>query len=130
LLQQELRHTEPDAKRLAQLVSDLDHPQFTVRQQATAELEKLGSAVEEALRQHLEAKPPLEVKRRLQRLLQRLDTEVATRQEYWAVKLLEHVDTLPARELLRRLAKGAPSRQVRQEAREVLKRLEKRGSVR
>jgi hypothetical protein len=54
------------------LLADLESNEFAVRRKAVAELEKLGEQVEAALRQHLESKPPLEARRRVEALLDKL----------------------------------------------------------
>jgi hypothetical protein len=62
-----------DAKQVARWIEDLDRDAFAVRDQATAALEKLGNAAGPALRKALEGKPTAEARRRIQRLLDRLD---------------------------------------------------------
>lgn len=67
------RKLTPTPQRLAQLLTDLDHSRFTVREKATTELEKLGDIVEDALRQTLARKPSAEVRRRVEMLLKKLE---------------------------------------------------------
>ena len=59
-------------QRLGQLVTDLDSEEFTVREQASAELGKLGHFADPALRKAVLASSSLEVRRRAERLLDRL----------------------------------------------------------
>jgi hypothetical protein len=62
-----------DPKKLAQLIADLDSEKFAVRQQATADLEKLATSAEAELQKALEKKPSLEVTRRLEDILLKVD---------------------------------------------------------
>src|SRR5262249_53779193 len=59
--------------RLRRLVRDLDATRFPVREQAARELEDLGDLAEPALRQALTAKLTLEARRRIEKLLAKLD---------------------------------------------------------
>ena len=62
-----------DAQEITRLIADLDSERFTVRAKAEGELEKLAERAEPALRRALEGKPPsLEFRRRIERLLQRV----------------------------------------------------------
>jgi len=95
----------PDAKTVAHLIADLDSDHFMVRQKATEELSKLGDAITPALRQALDGKPSLEVRRRIQRLLDQSRDWTAERlRDHRAIQALEHIGTNPAREVLRALA--------------------------
>lgn len=62
-----------DPKKLAQLIADLDSEKFAVRQQATADLEKLATSAEAELQKALEKKPSLEVTRRLEDILLKVE---------------------------------------------------------
>src|SRR5262249_55500564 len=75
-LHEQLRPMEvPAPERVARLLNELDDDWFAVRERAMGELERLGSAVEPALRQaSLREDLSLEVHRRLDRLLNRLDS--------------------------------------------------------
>lgn len=102
------------AKELQALIEQLGAKQFRTREQATAKLKQLGGQVGPALRQALTAKPPLEMKRRIEKLLDALpprdvnlppgDALRALR----AVQALEAMATPAATALLQRLAGGAP----------------------
>jgi hypothetical protein len=59
-------------KRVRQLITDLNHAEFSVRQGAAAELSKLGLSAELSLRQALADKPSLEQTLRLEALLEAL----------------------------------------------------------
>jgi hypothetical protein len=62
-----------DAKKIAQLVADLDSNQFTARHKAFDDLEKLGPLAEAELKKVLAGKPSVEVAKRLEELLGKLD---------------------------------------------------------
>ncbi|MHB1425449.1 MAG: hypothetical protein ACYC3I_19940 [Gemmataceae bacterium] len=84
---------------------------------------------EPALRRTLQDKSTLEVRRRVQALLERLRgpvTHPELLQALRAVAVLEDIDTPPARRLLQELAKGVPEARLTREARESIRRLNSR----
>ena len=113
-----------DPKRVAELLASLDRNDFAAREQAERELEKLGLGAETALRQALADKPSLEVRRRVERLLQE-PAGPATIQAVRAIEALERISTPAARHVLAALAQGAPKVRPTQEAQAALERLEK-----
>jgi WD40 repeat protein len=123
-LRDQLRPSDLNA-RLARLVADLDDERFSVREQASAELEALGTEAESALRAALEKAPPAEVQRRVKRLLGKLGTGPSGEllRQVRAVEALEHCGTRDAKVLLESLAKGASAARLTQEARASLRRL-------
>lgn len=70
-----------DVERVKQWVVDLGSNQFDVRKKATEELEKLGEAIEPALKEAKENKPTLEISKRLDQLLQKIARERLERLE-------------------------------------------------
>ncbi len=128
LLRERLRPApEPDAKRFAGLVADLDSDQFSVREAAAKELAKLGDAAAPALREALRGKPSAEVARRLRQALDDVKGWPPERLREWrALEVLEQVATPQARDLLKALAEGAPAARLTQEAKAALERLAKR----
>src|SRR5262249_60880627 len=64
---------EPDDKRVARLVADLDADEFAVREKATADLEAMGKAAVPALRKALQDPPSAEVRDRATRILKHLE---------------------------------------------------------
>jgi hypothetical protein len=64
-----------DGARIKGLVHDLGSDTFEVRQKAERELKALGFLAEPALRQALAARPQLEMRRRIERLLRALERE-------------------------------------------------------
>ena len=118
-----------DPRRLQQLLTDLESDQFPVREKAQEELTKLGDLAAPALRRTLDNKPTLEMRRRVQALLERLRGPV-TRSELLqtlrAVAVLEDIGTPEARRLLEQLANGTPEARLTREAKASLQRLERR----
>jgi hypothetical protein len=113
--------------RLARLIRELDDDQFTVRQKATRELEKLAELAEPALRRLLSDRPSLEARRRAERLLAKLDhPSLRLLQELRALAVLEYIGSPNAREILAALSKGAPQSRLTQEAKASLERLTRR----
>src|SRR5262249_43685453 len=114
----------PDRKRLAGLLADLDSDDFDTRHKAYQELEKLGPTAEPTLRAALAGRPSLEVWRRIQSLLRRLEGDQLRAAR--AVEGLEWVNTPEARRLLGTLARGAAGARLTAEATAALRRLEGR----
>jgi hypothetical protein len=116
-----------DAKRIAQLVADLDGDDFDTREKAMAELEKVGEPAEPALRKALDGTPSAEMRIRANRLLEKfagkfVSPEVLRRER--ALEVVEHIGGRGARGVLEEAAKGAPEAVLTKEAKAVLKRLE------
>jgi RNA polymerase sigma factor (sigma-70 family) len=117
-----------DEKHLVRLLADLDNEQFAVRERARKELEQLGDLAASACRKALENNPSPEARRRLEQLLEKQT------QHLWspspellrtlrALEVLEHLATPEARQLLEKLAGGAPAAQQTREAKAALERL-------
>jgi RNA polymerase sigma factor (sigma-70 family) len=120
----------PDARRIARLVSELDHDRFEVREKAAEALRGLGDVAEPELRRVLAGKPSAEVRRRAAALLEQLQPAGSTEQlgRLRAIEVLEHIGTPETRRLLERLARGAPEARLTREARASLERLAKHSS--
>jgi HEAT repeat protein len=106
LCEQRLKPVLPaDTKRLAEALRNLDSDQFRLRDKAAKELESLGEGAEPALRQALAGHPSVEVRARLEQLLERL-----VRADPWrrwrALEVLEQIGSPEARQLLAALAHG------------------------
>jgi hypothetical protein len=129
-LGKQLQSTKPpDAKRIERLLAGLDDEQFQVREEATKELESLSGFAAPALRKALAGKPSLEVKRRLETLLHRLDggsLSAETVRQIRAVEALEAIGNPRARRLLDKLAAGPADMRLTQEAKAAAGRLAKR----
>jgi hypothetical protein len=118
--------TLPDDAKIAKLVADLDSDQFAARKKAGEELERLGETAAPMLRKALEADPSTEVKRRLEDLLAKANSKTPggdSLRSLRAVEVLETIATPEARQLLRRIADGAPEARLTREARAALERL-------
>jgi RNA polymerase sigma factor (sigma-70 family) len=116
--------SRPDAKTVARLIADLDSDDFKVRQKSVEELGNFGDAITPALQGALDGKPSLEVRRRLLQLLDRTRDWTPERlRPHRAIQALEHMNTVPARQVLQLLADGAPGASCTEEAKTALLRL-------
>jgi hypothetical protein len=110
-------------------VKDLDSEQFAVRDKASRALEALGERAYPLLQKALTDAPSLEVRRRIEKLLGRLNyplTSPKTIRELRAVEVLEHIGTAQARQVLQQLSRGAPGSRLTDAARASLERLANR----
>jgi WD40 repeat protein len=122
----------PDPKHLARLIANLDDGVFAVREDATRELAKFGRVAKPALVQALAGTSSAEVRRRVERLLQRLDQFILTPEESRerrAIEVLEQLATADARQILETLAEGAPGPLRTEDAKATLERLARRPAV-
>ncbi len=123
------RHLRPvaaaDGRQVRDLVQGLDSPHFAERERAAAELEKRGESAGPALRQALAGRPSLQIRRRVERLLAKLDPTASPERlrEVRAVEALEHMATPAARQLLQELAGGIPDAGLTREAKRAVDRL-------
>ncbi|GIW78204.1 MAG: hypothetical protein KatS3mg105_0011 [Gemmatales bacterium] len=120
-----------DAGRIADLIDKLNDDNFMVRERASEELERLGQLASPALQQTLSKTRSLEVLRRIERILEKQKApEITWPQQRLrvlrAIDVLEKIGTLEARQVLDRLAKGAPEVALMNEAKASLKRLSER----
>jgi WD40 repeat protein len=114
-----------DLNQIAQLLRDLDSSDYGTRSKSAKELAQLGDAAGPALRCALKDNPTLELRKRVEHLLTKLD-EVPPPdrlQALRAVEALEMIGTPEARRLLADLAKGAPEDRLTCEALSSLRRL-------
>src|SRR5262249_22632415 len=108
------------------LLADLESDQFPVRNRASRELEALAELAEPELRAALAGKPSLELRGRLQKLLETLEQRTPSGAQLHALRaleVLEYMRTEEAQQLLTALAKGAPEARFTQEAKAALARL-------
>jgi hypothetical protein len=115
-----------DPRRLSQLLADLDSEQFTVRQKAAEELESMGTAAVPGLEKALESNPSLEVRRRLEPLLEKISgflTDANALRAIRGVEILEHLGTSEARRVLAGLAQGPAEAPLTREGKMSLQRL-------
>lgn len=115
-----------DAKQIVKWVNDLDSETFATRDEAYQALDKLGPPTEAALRQARAGKISLEMRRRIDDLLEKLERGNLTPEELQAVRaveVLERIATPEARELLAALGEGADTAALTQEAKKALGRI-------
>lgn len=116
-----------DPKRIAPLLAKLDAKEFAIRDKAMRELEALGDQAESDLTALLKRNPSLEVRRRVERLLSKLEGLSGERLRAWrALEVLEHIGSPEARIVLQTMAGGAPAARLTQEAEAALERLARR----
>jgi RNA polymerase sigma factor (sigma-70 family) len=121
--------TEP--KRIPGLVADLDSPNFKTRQTAEGQLEALGKLAEPALRESLARPASLEVRRRIEKVLAKREVPALASEVVRALRALEALECVgspEARRGLEEVARQAPERYYREQARAAAERLSKRGA--
>ena len=120
------RHLQPvapvDAKELARLLADLDSEQFAVREKAMQQLEKFGDRAATELHKALAGNPPLEVRRRIEQLLEKRNGADHIRMVR-ALETLENIGTAEARDLCAKLAEGVADAPLTREAQATLRRM-------
>ena len=114
-----------DAQRVERLIDALDSDDFPTRTKATEELETLVEGAEPMLRKKLTDKPPLEMRRRIEQILVKLElgADVARLRALRAVQVLEYAGTTEANKCLETLANGLPEARLTREAKASLRRL-------
>jgi outer membrane protein assembly factor BamB len=128
-----LKPAAVDFQRIDRYIRELDDNNFDVRKTAREELGKMEEAPEPKLRQVLAGKPSLEMRRRVEELLKeiarnKLEPSAQQLQPVRAVEVLEHIGTPEAKEIVDRLAQGAPGLRLTEEAKSSLERLKKKES--
>ena len=131
LLREKVKPAAPiAADRVARLVADLDSNQFEVRDKATKELEAAGEPAAGPLRKVLvERKPSLEMRQRIEGILQQLEGFVVSPERLRvlrALEALEHLGTPEDHAVLKAVAGGVPESRITQEAKAALERLARR----
>jgi WD40 repeat protein len=115
-------------QQVARWLDDLDSDQFEIREKATQALQNLGEGVEAQLKKALTERPSLEVRRRIELLLKRIDEQVLSPEslrELRALACLEYTGTAEARAVVESLSRGGEARLTR-EAKAALQRLKHR----
>jgi hypothetical protein len=111
---------------LAHFLALLDSNEFDVRQNASAELGKLGVLAEASLRKARQGEPSLEAQRRIKALLDQLESNRwpgMSLQSWRAIAVLERIGSAEARRVLTALSEGDPEARLTQEASAALERL-------
>jgi len=126
-LKNRLCPAEAMAPRLvAQLLADLGGENYRKREAAMQALVNLGDQGDATARRALDNNPTLESQRRLERVLQLIESKSLSAQALQAlrgIEVLEHLATPEARPLLQAIAKGAPDAQLTRQANAALRRL-------
>jgi RNA polymerase sigma factor (sigma-70 family) len=121
-----------DPDRLTPWIRALASEDFRLREEANRVLTNMGEEAEPGLRKALRGDPPFEARRRIERILNSLVKSArgeGGRTER-ALEVLERIGDRTARNLLRRLAEGAPEAWLTELAREGLRRVEAREKLR
>jgi WD40 repeat protein len=130
-LQKHIQPAKPvDPRRIAPLLADLDSKQFATRRRATRALEQWGECIEPILRAKLAGNPSVEVRRRIENVLRKM--QVMTGERLRAVRVLtvlERVDSPSARAVMASLAQGAPQVWLTREAQTTLQRMDGRAGA-
>ena len=117
----------PAPEVIQPLIADLNSDQFPRRDAAKLTLLKMGESTEPALRAALKANPSLEMRKRLESLLERLNPSGPLEGEVLrgvrAVQVLEQIGTPEARTILERLGQGLESASLTRAAKESLARM-------
>jgi WD40 repeat protein len=119
--------TDPQA--IAVLIADLDHKSFARRQKASRKLESLGEVAAPAIQMALAGNPSLEVSKRLDALLNKLNSALPTAEvlrQLRGLEVLERIGRGPAREILKKVAQGASGSRQTEAANAALARLARR----
>jgi hypothetical protein len=115
-----------DPEKISRWIADLDSAMFAVRQEANTNLLKTGEQAVPALRKVLASTPPLETRKRIEELLDRLTGGALSSDQLRfvrAIEALERIATPEARNLLRTLAEGAPGALPTRESQAALDRI-------
>jgi RNA polymerase sigma factor (sigma-70 family) len=132
LLEKQLRpEPAPDARKIDQWIADLNSQEFAARRKAEKELEALGELAEPALQKVVTGQPPAEIRQRVEKLLDKINFQPPPDRlrALRAVEVLESMGTPEARQLLKRLAQGAPGSRLTRAAQGAVDRLARQGST-
>jgi WD40 repeat protein len=113
-----------DPKLVSRLLTDLDSEDFHEREAASRQLEALGDRIAGDLEKALAARPSLEVRRRIGRLVAQLGKGPSAEElrSWRAVEVLEQMGSPEAKRLLVLLAAGAADARLTREAKAALAR--------
>jgi len=111
------------AQQMQKWIEDLDSPQFSVRQKAEDELNRYLAGHEQLVSKALEKADELELRRRLEQVLNRLNPERLRRTRM--LEVLERIGSGPARQYLQTLATQTEDVEASREATAGLERLKR-----
>ncbi len=123
-----------DPAAVERLLAALDSERFAAREQATADLEKLGEPALPALRAALAAQPGAETRRRLDAVREKVEKTALMPagerlREARALEVLERVGSPATRAILDALTKGLPEVTLTRDAKASFERLERRAAT-
>ncbi len=115
---------DDQGKKIDKLIVDLDARSFRVREKASKALAEIGPDAREALEKALANVPSMEVKRRVEELLQQIRSrpQEGRLRVLRAIEALERANTAESRQLLKELAAGDPEAWLTREAKYALDR--------
>jgi hypothetical protein len=115
-----------DMKKVRATVADLNAEKFATREQASKVLEDLGELAIIPLQDVLEKSPSLELRQRAENLLKKIGEPPMTpdrRRVLDAIELLEQMGTDKANALIEEIERDSLIQQIRQHARQAMKRI-------
>jgi hypothetical protein len=118
-----------DRQRVQALLADLNHDQYARRDKADEQLEKLGALCEPMLRAAVRQPPSMDARRRLEKLvakLEELPPSPDTLQVLHILEALELANTAEARQILQALSREDPPTRITHEAKAASERLARR----
>jgi WD40 repeat protein len=115
-------------KEIAALLDNLAADDFKVREQATADLAKVGEQALPAMKKALAGDVALEARKRLERLVEQASAQASAPllRALRAVELLEHSGSDEGKHVLLALSGGAPQARLTREAKSSLQRIARR----
>jgi hypothetical protein len=119
-------HPVTEQQGVRRLIADLDSPRFAVRSKALAKLQRLGETAEPARRKALAEGPKLEVRRRIEGLLEEIDSmppSAESLRAFRAIEILERLGGPDARKIIETLTRGVPEARLTQDAKATLRRI-------
>jgi WD40 repeat protein len=119
-------HPVTEQQGVRRLIADLDSPRFAVRSKALAKLQRLGETAEPALRKALAEGPKLEVRRRIEGLLEEIDSmspSAESLRAFRAIEILERIGGPDPRKIIETLTRGVPEARLTQDAKATLRRI-------
>jgi hypothetical protein len=122
----------PDGDTIARWIADLDDSRFEVRERASAELAGMGPPAASALQRTLQGSPSLEVRNRVQALLDKLGNPRLDMQELRCLRVVEALEAMAcpeSRKVLNELAAEAKG-PVAEDAKRSVARLARRMAAR
>jgi hypothetical protein len=123
---QPIREVNP--KELEPSIQRLDHARFTIREQASRQLEAMGPVVLPRLRTIRDQSQSVEQIRLLDRIIKRLTSTTVTPEQLRqmrAISILEQLNTDESRLLLKRISEGAVGQPLTEDGRLAWNRLKK-----